>query len=701
MTVEVTEVVLDAVRGRSAKLVVPADPRGGVVLVPDVAWAASKALTDALVESLTASGYASIALAPPSPDALAADRLTDDEALALRGNAIVEDLTGLAGVVLGVGVGALVAADLAMSGQVHGGVLCGVDPLLDSTLSVAWDEPTASFALADRVVAGEQGAVETARDLLAGLAGRRAPAPLLVVADLESLPHLDSQWCADPTLAHEVLAIAADGDLAGLADSTAWNTRKLAARVVRWLDELPVRRLADQPRVDGLLHPPAAAPADERGKVFISYTHRGEAPQRAQQIARLLDAAGVRNFLDRNDLGVGDIYGIIDRSLRQDCAGGVLVATEGLQFSDFVRHEELPRLLTAARRQDKALEVANDLKTIPEGKTEPTLDPDGPDRVMGLPKGTLRKLTHFDFDQPDDERGFLRGWLKRKLGHLQGEPVEIDIQSYVQDDVDHNWRSDLRIRTPLHLERDVAATPLPNPAMTALATAFPLVSDALHAAAPSRVTITGGGHAPVGLALGGVLVATKIKCPVFVEDDRRQLWGPLPDPDPGTSTMSASELPASAVRRLDAQAKRIAAYVEISQRPNTLFEEFVGGLDTPIAGALKLQRVGLRRVEPAEGVRLADSIAAEIRNFADQRGAHEIVLCGSFNFPMAVMIGRLLNTFGVVAYDLTKVVETAADGRKQVLDCWYHRVLDLSPDDNQVAAANADPVPTDRPSTFG
>lgn len=701
MTVEVTEVVLDAVRGRSAELVVPADPRGGVVLVPDVAWAASKALTDALVESLTASGYASIALAPPSPDALAADRLTDDEALALRGNAIVEDLTGLAGVVLGVGVGALVAADLAMSGQVHGGVLCGVDPLLDSTLSVAWDEPTASFALADRVVAGEQGAVETARDLLAGLAGRRAPAPLLVVADLESLPHLDSQWCADPTLAHEVLAIAADGDLAGLADSTAWNTRKLAARVVRWLDELPVRRLADQPRVDGLLHPPAAAPADERGKVFISYTHRGEAPQRAQQIARLLDAAGVRNFLDRNDLGVGDIYGIIDRSLRLDCAGGVLVATEGLQFSDFVRNEELPRLLTAARRQDKALEVANDLKAVPEGKTELTLDPDGPDRVMGLPKGTLRKLTHFDFDQPDDERGFLRGWLKRKLGHLQGEPVEIDIQSYVQDDVDHNWRSDLRIRTPLHLERDVAAAPLPNPAMTALATAFPLVSDALHAAAPSRVTITGGGHAPVGLALGGVLVATKIKCPVFVEDDRRQLWGPLRDPDPGTSTMSASELPASAVRHLDAQAKRIAAYVEISQRPNTLFEEFVGGLDTPIAGALKLQREGPPRVEPAEGVRLTDSIAAAIRGFADDRDAHEIVLCGSFSFPMAVMIGRLLNDFGVIAYDLAKINETAPDGSRRVVGRWYHRVLDLSPDDNQVAAANADPVPADRPSTFG
>lgn len=675
---------------RGGELFEPSDPRGAVALISNVGSTGSTILVTGLARRLAAAGYAALVMAAPDREVLDAARIADDFEASVAAMALLEKRFGLAACVFGDGLGALAALRLAFEGLTHGAILFGLDPLLERTMTSAWSAESASYALEDRVIPGDEDALPAIADTLAGAEGRRSTVPLLIVSELESMPHLDTQWCADPALPHEIIALAADGDLTGAKPSTAWSSTKLPSRVQRWLDELTARSLTSEPRVDGRLCAASPPPADQRGRVFISYTHRDGA-DRAEHIKRHLDAAGIRNFRDKYDLGVGDISGIIEDSLRLDCAGGVLVATPGLEHSTFVRNEELPRLLTAARRQDKALEIDNEFTLAGSD----TMDPDGPDKVTRLPEGTLRRLTQFDLTQPEDMRGFLRGWLKRKLSGLQGEPISIDIQSYeVSQDVDGNKRADLRVRGRVQLERTIGEAPSPNTDLDAVALAFPLISEALHAAAPSRVTITGGGHNPIGLALGGVLIDTRIKCPVLIEDNRG-VWG-----DPDRTVPLQSVLAPEIGPGTDPHCGRVAVFVEMRQRANHLFDGFLAGLSTPIAGSLKLKRTGPEWVLPGEGLPFADAAAKAVRDFADLHDAHEILLCGTLSFPVSVLLGRRLNTFAVVAYDLAQHVETEANGNKRYLARWYRRVLELGASDGQISAVHTDPVPAIAPVEF-
>lgn len=676
-----------------------AQPRAGVVLVPDVAATpeSQQALAE-LEHQLTTHGVATLTLLPPEQDLLTGERLTSDADDLFSAIACLENATGMAASVCGFGVSALAAVNSAMAGLAQGAICFNLDPVLDRTLAGSWTPASSSFALPDRTAPGDEDAVRVARDLLACADGRRSPVPLLVIADLEAIPHLDTLWCADASLPHEIIAVAADGDLSGISDTTAWTPAKVARRVLRWLDELPVRRLAEKPRVDRLLVAPAGPPADLRGKVFISYTHR-DGTERAQHIKRHLDAAGIRNFWDTQDLGVGDITGVIEDALRRDAAGGVLVTTEGLKDSTFVRNEELPRLLTAAKRQDRALEVDNAFD-LDNGD----LDPEAPDRVTGLPLGTLTRLTQFDLANAEDMRGFLRGWLKRKLSPLQGAPVAIDIQTYpLTQDVDRNKRADLRIRGPLHLVRTENEMAQTNPALSAWGLAFPLVSEALHAAAPARVTITGGAHTPLALALGGVLVDTRVKCPVVIDAGKQGVWGdpavpdPLDDHGPSGDPATISSIEVSPPRQgTDPNAKRVAVFVDFRRGAEGLFTEFLERLRTPYAAALIIRRTGPELAHPGEGIRLADEITRAIRSFADSTdvNAREILLCGSLSFPMAVLLGMRLNRYSVVAYDLAGVRDEHQE------HVWYQRVLELSSADTQISRVYPDAVPERQPETI-
>lgn len=620
--------------------------------------------TTLLETALKAHGAVVTTMALPS-DPLGSARFERELADTQDALARVERLTGAAGVVIGVGLGCLTAQRATFMGLTQAAVLWGVQPSLDRRLRALWMSREQEFAWGDLRITGTSDSLPDLRAVLGELTGRAATVPLFVVSDIAILGQLDRRWFAEPGLDHRIIGVPTP------ALVPPFNSDDVA-HVVAWLARQPRRRLATTPRDnDGLLVKPARPAAENRGKVFISYTH-ADGRGHAEHVQRYLSAAGIRSFWDECDLLAGDVSGRISRALQQDCAGGVLIATKGLEKRTFVREEELPQLLASAAHRGLDLSVFNTIRT-----SDGTVDHGAPDRLLNQPPGTLTTATHFDLTQDDDMRSFLAKWLQIKLAPLQNDEVALDIQTYLKSPRPANPDADLRIRAGLDFAvRSGADRHLRD--LEALGVTLPLVSAALQAATPSVIRVTGGAHVSVALALGGALVRERIQCPIEITD-RHGTWGDKVAPRPGTSGWDEPRI----MKGTDPTSERVAVMVNFTRRQNDLFENMRDYLPTPIAASMVLTRNSAGAVTATEGMALVGPMVQAIRDFADKHG-HEILLCGAMSFPVAVLLGRALNTFSVRAYELVRLERLDPDGTPRITDRWYQNVLDLNSTDSQI-----------------
>ena len=394
--------------------------------------------------------------------------------------------------------------------------------------------------------------------------------------------------------------------------------------------------------------PDGAVRAD--GPVFISY-RQSDGAQQADALENLLRAAGLVVWRDLVDLRPGTTTDRLERALTEGLSAGVLVVTPDIVDSEIVRERELPRLLQLDHDPAFSLCIANQ---IPRRGGESKCDYDAPDRLLRLaPARTLADKKQANMLDPAGELEIVRDLLMHRIEQrrteirAEGRGLTIRVQSRPAPFALDADDDDLQMRI-----KEASEGRLPSPdGLKLLRRTLPLIGDAVFAAGAKHVRVSGGAHLTIGLALGAALPETKIGH-VAVFDLQDNAWESTPTSnDPGVAELNVEALP-SEVTQTRESASRVAVLVTLTAAPDlTAFERLVRESEEGFADVEILSVTNSSRIDPQEAGRLSQAVAQRLKHLSADHGRAEVHLAFHGPFPMAVLVGRYLNTLRTIAYE--------------------------------------------------
>ncbi|GAA2219357.1 hypothetical protein GCM10010413_07210 [Promicromonospora sukumoe] len=387
---------------------------------------------------------------------------------------------------------------------------------------------------------------------------------------------------------------------------------------------------------------------DHTDPVFISYRH-SDGTQPTAELAWLLRAAGIPVWRDIDDLPPGDTNERLKQAIDSGLSGAVLVVTPDAEHSRVIREVEAPRLINLHRAYDDfALGIVNAVQ-----KGSGSVDYGAPDRVLGQSAVSLTGV-----DQKDSTRegliALVRGMVFHRIAHRRSAVQSNDatfnltVQTRNTPQVYDRTGSelDIRVRPSTH-ER------LPSSdGLTDLADVIQLLPTAVTRAGAKRVRITGGAHLTVALALGMALPTSRIG-QLEVIDQRGQAWtGDGIARMPDTPTLAVAATGASHELNSLAGRPRVAVYLDLmSPRSDTAFQRYVDENQSALATWTHLRHITDGPLDPARAGELAAEAAYRIREFSSANANAAVDLLVRGPFAMAILVGSLLNTVRVTAYE--------------------------------------------------
>lgn len=386
------------------------------------------------------------------------------------------------------------------------------------------------------------------------------------------------------------------------------------------------------------------------GPVFISY-RQSDGTQQAESFENLLRAAGVVVWRDRVDLRPGTTTDRLEQALTEGLSAGVLVVTPDIVDSEIVRERELPRLLQLDEDPAFSLCIAN---KVARTGSESKCDYDAPDRLLRLsPARIIADKKQANVLDPAGELEITRDLLMHRIEQrrpeirAEGRDLTIRVQSRPAPSAVDADDDDLHMRI-----KEATEGRLPSPdGLELLRRTLPLTGDAVFAAGARRVQISGGAHLSIGLALGAALPETKIGN-VAVLDVQNNAWESTPtSDDPGVTELNVEVLRTEPIQPSRATNK-VAVFVTLTAAPDfTAFERLVRESAGGFVNAEIVSVTNPCRIEPQEAGRLSQAVAQHIKRVSADHGRAEVHLAFHGPFPMAVLVGRYLNTLRTVAYE--------------------------------------------------
>ncbi|WP_404434206.1 SAVED domain-containing protein [Microbacterium lacus] len=386
------------------------------------------------------------------------------------------------------------------------------------------------------------------------------------------------------------------------------------------------------------------------GPVFISY-RQSDGTQQAESFENLLRAAGLVVWRDRVDLRPGTTTDRLEQALTDGLSAGVLVVTPDIADSEIVRERELPRLLQLDENPAFSLCIAN---KIPRQGSESKCDYDAPDRLLRLtPARTLADKKQANALDPQGELEIVRDLLMHRIEQRRPEiraenrDFTIRVQSRPAPFAVDADDDDLHMRI-----KGATEGRLPTPeGLELLSRTLPLTGDAVFAAGAKRVRISGGAHLSIGLALGAVFPETKFGN-VAVHDVQNNVWESTPaSNDPGVTELNVEALAIEVAQPSNA-ANRVAVFATLTADPDlTAFERLVRESAHGFASVEIVSVTNSNRINPQEAGRLSQAVAQHVKHLSAEHGRAEVHFAFHGPFPMAVLVGRYLNTLRTICYE--------------------------------------------------
>ena len=393
-----------------------------------------------------------------------------------------------------------------------------------------------------------------------------------------------------------------------------------------------------------LLAAASSAFGNALGVVFVSY-RASDGRSIARDTARALRAYGVPVWLDETDLPPGDIDRRLEEALAAGLAGAVFVITPGVDLSATIRCLEAPALRDLANDPRFTLAIINAVADPSTGR----IDRDAPDRVLGLPPGTLAAVKQYraelEPESGDGIRALARWMALRRLGAVRSgrerEPLLIDVQSRAPASA-RAADGDLVFRTVPPVSGRLPDRQVWEDLQAFLASLPRAIDDA----GARAVRLRGGSHLSIAFALGAEIPATT-RWRVAVEPTRGDAW----EPCAAVSHSCAERLRDLGldVVSLLRHGRPLAVYVDMNESEDN--GAFARHVHTSAAGPRGHHiRSRLRLTHESGPVEVARA-ALRIRRLGARQGVTHVDLFLRTPWPVAVLLGRELNTLTVRLYE--------------------------------------------------
>jgi hypothetical protein len=383
---------------------------------------------------------------------------------------------------------------------------------------------------------------------------------------------------------------------------------------------------------------PSRTTVDPLGPVFVCHrTLDGAA--KAKHLAWTLRATGLPVWHDNTDLPPGDTPRRLIQALEGGLSGAVVVVTPDITNSQVVRGLELPRLLELAKDPRFTLAFAN---TIPDVQDPERPDYEAPDRLLRTQgeRPRLRNHHQYRYFNEADAGGIALAMALRRMSLVREsgtKVVDIDIQT--RDRHPGAWRHRSPLVVRMAPAEDVKQVP-PKEAWESFTPFLEIVPSLLDEAGAEGVLIRGGAHLSAAAALGAALPVTRVWKVAIERQDG--LW---------RDEVDRPAIPISAELTSHSGQGRIAVLVDCADTPaHRTFTGFVTKHDEGFASSVVLSTNGCH-LDPADAAATADELARLIRAEAVNQGALSVDLCLRTPFPLAVMLGRRLNTLELTLYE--------------------------------------------------
>jgi SMODS-associated and fused to various effectors sensor domain/TIR domain len=406
--------------------------------------------------------------------------------------------------------------------------------------------------------------------------------------------------------------------------------------------------------------------------VFISY-RTSDGSDLSAALAWALRATGVPVWHDVTDLPPGDTARRLQEALTSGLSGAVLLVTPDIQHSRVVRDIEVPGLLALEPEPAFTFAIGSAIPhSVPSaaGTSAARLDYAAPDALLAQPPGTLERFKQYPLF---DDAGM--AMLAREIAsqrmvavrNLGTSGLLLDIQTRLEPrGTPPEVPLAVRTRPP------AAGRRLPDPAVWSPLAAF--LADLprlLSIAGAQRLHVRGGAHLTVAFALGAA-VPTTTNWTVTIEDQTGSVWGESPNPGHGRQRITVLE-ESQEGELSTAAAAPIAVYVDLvpSMPPGDAFAGHIARSPGRYARAIKLHPAHRELIRPESVSTLVADLSDKIRACAALASTHLVHLFMRVPFPIAVLLGRTLNTLEVTLYEwddadpVPRYVETAtiASGR--------------------------------------
>jgi len=383
---------------------------------------------------------------------------------------------------------------------------------------------------------------------------------------------------------------------------------------------------------------PAGTPPglDPMGPVFLSY-RTSDGRELATALAWALRSAGVPVWHDVTDLPPGDTPSRLQEALSSGLSGALLLITPDLGESQAVRDIEFPQILSLSEHPGFTFAIASAVEKEPGH-----LDYTAPDRLLGT-SGSLAKCKQYSLSSPKDIATLARDMAIRRMkayAQLSQDPLVIDLQtrSVPQAGVS---KAGLVVRTvPPPAGRRV---PSPEiwPPFQAFLSALPQL---LETSGVQQVLVRGGAHLTAAYSLGAALPSTS-RWPLAIESPPGQVW----------SSAAEGETPplAEDLQSFDTRRKPIVVLVDLVPTPQPVdaLTDHLEANPSAYSAAIRISVAEPRPLKTSEGAAAAMEVARRIRQAAHNFDTHEVHLFLRTSFPLAVLLGRQLNTLETTLYE--------------------------------------------------